>query len=179
MDSAGRSQQAGTRPAMPMVSRVGEGGMIAAPAPHILITVGLGSCVALAMYDVRRGVGGLAHVMLPSMPQAQFGGQMPFADVCVADTAVRKLIEALKHRGASLGDLVAKMAGGAAMFTPSDDEKYGIGLQNTICLRYQLMKAEIPVVAEDTGGNHGRSVELDLASGAFKVTSMGRADLFL
>lgn len=136
----------------------------------IVRTTGLGSCVGLTLYDAHLKLGGMAHIMLPSSEIAR-EGQLNVAKY--ADTAVPELIRLMKAKGALIGRLVAKMAGGAQMFAfAGGSDTMRIGPRNVEATKHALAEAGIPLLAEDTGGNFGRTVELDSATGAFSIRSV-------
>jgi chemotaxis protein CheD len=132
-----------------------------------LMTVGLGSCVAIAIHDPLAKVGGLAHVLLPEAAR----GATVANRARYASTAVPLLIEAMRELGAT-GPFVAKLAGGARLFGPLLSAANTIGARNVDASRTALAKARVPVVAEDVGGEIGRTVTFDVASGALKVRSV-------
>lgn len=128
-----------------------------------LSTSGLGSCVGIALYDSRAGVAGLAHAMLPH-------GDGASDDAKYVDTAIGALIEAMEREGASRRRLRAKLAGGSTMFEfKSTDES--VGDRNVTAARATLSTLRVPIDAEDVGGGHGRSLELDGATGELHVRS--------
>ncbi|WP_027084326.1 chemotaxis protein CheD [Cohnella panacarvi] len=136
----------------------------------IIRTTGLGSCVGLTLYDAQLKLGGMAHIMLPSSEIAR-EGQLNIAKY--ADTAVPELIEQLKRKGASIGRLVAKMAGGAQMFAfANGSDSMRIGPRNVEATKLALTQLGIPLIGEDTGGNYGRTVELDSGTGVFSIRSV-------
>jgi len=139
--------------------------------PDVLRTI-LGSCVGICLYDKDRGIGGLAHVMLPTSKQ---GGSSPKK---YADTAIPMLVDELVSLGA--GKLVAKIVGGAMMFNLSENSLMGeIGKNNVSKAREILEKLNISIVAEDTGGNYGRTIDFYLETGEVKVKSIGKPDKIL
>lgn len=136
----------------------------------LIRTTGLGSCVGLTLYDAHYKLGGMAHIMLPSSEIAR-EGQLNVAKY--ADTAVPELIEQLKRKGTSIQRLVAKMAGGAQMFAfANGSDSMRIGPRNVEATKLALAKYGIPLIAEDTGGNYGRTVELDSGTGVFSIRSV-------
>lgn len=147
---------------------IGEGTV--ASHPYILTSTGLGSCVVVALYDTRCRLGGTAHIMLPEHPGS--GNNSKYA---YADTAIEKLLKEMQCKGAKLHDVVAKVAGGARMFSYGDKGE-GIGEQNVARVRDVLGKKGIKVAGEDTGGSYGRSVEFYLDTGKIVVKSLGRED---
>jgi chemotaxis protein CheD len=137
----------------------------------ILITSGLGSCVALSLHDPSTGVAGLAHILLPSAGT----GPPSIHPAKYADTGVPLLLDEMRRNGAS-GRVVARMAGGARMFAALLSSGTNMGQRNIIATRAAVEKLGIRVVAEDVGGEHGRSVRVDSASGAMRVRSLMGGD---
>src|SRR6185369_12963146 len=115
----------------------------------------------VTLYDGVRRIGGMAHVMLPNSA----GGLKGAGPYWCADTAVAALREELCRRGTVLQNLVAKMAGGAAMFSSYDNGSAGIGGQVVGSIKDILSREQIPLVGWDVAGHHGRTVEFYLASG--------------
>lgn len=151
------------------VHRVGMADLAAARVPVVLCTIGLGSCVGIALYDRETRVGGLAHIMLP-----QAGLRVTNA-AKFADTALPLLVEKMVHLGAHPKRLTAKIAGGAQMFQLAEPtETMRIGERNTEAVLAWLRAANIPVLAQDTGGNWGRTVEFDTANGELLVKTIAR-----
>jgi chemotaxis protein CheD len=148
----------------------------AAQGDAVLSTIGLGSCVAIVLHDAERQVGGLAHVLLPSASLAQDrsnGAKFPA-------TAVPLLLEEMHRLGARPSRLTARLVGGASMFAallPAGGLQ--MGERNLLASRDALGKARIPIVAEDVGGGHGRSVFFQVDSGVVQVRSMVKGDVVL
>jgi len=156
---------------------MGEG--VVASAPGVVLSSGLGSCVAAILYDRQRKIGGLAHIMLPDSSQLQSEQseiRNPKSAFKCADTAIAVLLERLRNRGAVRRDIVAKMVGGARMFSWYEDSNPGIGEQNITSIRRILRREQIVLIGEDTGGHHGRSVEFHLDSGRVIVTAIGQEE---
>ncbi|MDO8873390.1 MAG: chemotaxis protein CheD [Methanoregula sp.] len=132
-----------------------------------MMTIGLGSCIGLTLYDPQKKTGAMVHIMLPDS-----GGRTDRPGK-YADTAIPVLLKELDKIGSSNSSLVAKMAGGACMF-----EYFGtnlnIGERNTDKVRVVLKEQGIRLSAEDVGGKVGRTVTFLPASGG-KV-SIRRAD---
>lgn len=162
-----------------MTFKIKEGDLVVEASPHILTTAGLGSCVGLALYDPKRKIGGLGHIMLPGMPSMEaIKGSWP-TYFLYAGAVVGRLLAMLADRGSTSYDLVAKIAGGASMFASSEGLSDSIGRRNAASITELLMKETIPIIAEDTGGSHGRSISFDLSSGVMRVRSIGRSDVVL
>jgi chemotaxis protein CheD len=133
--------------------------------PQLLVTPALGSCVGVTLWDAFGRRGGMAHVMLPSPSDSRVQGSTDrFASV-----AVPRLAE-LVAKGPNTRRLVAKIAGGATMFG-GEDGAASIGSRNVAEVKKQLALLRIPLVAEDTGGSHARTIELHLDTGLVVVRS--------
>lgn len=122
----------------------------------ILITSGLGSCVAVGLFD-GTSAAGLIHVMLPTANGRSVDNPAKFAD-----TGVVTLIDALEEAGAQAGSLSAKLAGGSEMIAFNSQER-SIGDRNVEAVRTVLDELGIQVIGEDVGGDEGRTVELTLS----------------
>ena len=136
----------------------------------VLVTLGLGSCVAIMLYDAQANAGAMAHVLLPSTSLARdITNRAKFPE-----TAVPLLIERLKGLGADRRRLVAKLAGGASMFgqlvTPGTIQ---MGERNLLASRSALRAAAIPILRESVGGERGRSVRFHVKDGRVEIRSVG------
>ncbi|GBF33210.1 chemotaxis protein CheD [Desulfocucumis palustris] len=138
--------------------------------PGRLITLGLGSCVGVSLYDPMMKVGGLLHVMLPD--STQFSNVNKLAKF--ADTGIPLMIQELQKMGARINRMQAKLVGGAQMFSGLDEKMtLNIGLRNTEKSREVLSNLNIRILAEDVGGNRGRTMIVDTASGMVTIRTMG------
>jgi chemotaxis protein CheD len=154
---------------------VGMADLKVAKAPTVLTTLGLGSCVGITLYDRSKKIGGMAHCMLPTYKG--FEGQNIAKFV---DSAVVELINQLVRIGASRNALVAKITGGAHMFGRSqNNDLLKIGERNAAAGLAILKQLSIPVQANDTGGTHGRTIELDMENGALKIRTVGAGEKFI
>lgn len=146
----------------------GIGEMKIAHNPGLLIVMGIGSCIALALYDRYVKVGGIAHIMLPDSRNSRItkNSCCKFADV-----AVPVLLEEMERHKAEKKQIVAKIAGGASMFSVMDTLQ--IGEKNAAVVKEALKEEGIKLVAEDVGGNYARSVILDTRTGEFTVKAKG------
>jgi chemotaxis protein CheD len=145
---------------------VGVGELAVAEHPQVLVTQALGSCVGLTLWDPIRRAGGMAHIMLPTLGDtASQGLRFRFAT-----SAVPALVDMLADAGSPKRRLVAKLAGGAAMFG-ADTGSASIGARNVAQTRLELTDLGIPLRAEDTGGSHARTIELHLDTGILLVRS--------
>lgn len=150
----------------PLLVEIGIGELAIAEAPHRIMTPALGSCVGVAIYDPFARRGGLAHIMLPAPTkerQREFVGRF-------AELAIPELVRMLKDAGSLNRRLQAKIAGGAAMFR-GDAMAESVGTRNVAEVKRQLALMSIPILAEDTGEAHARTVELVIETGEFVVRS--------
>jgi len=148
---------------------VGIGELNVAVSPVILSSLGLGSCVGIALYDRSRKIGGLAHIMLPDssqVPDKTNRGKF-------ADTAAEDLVMEMIKIGARREMIVAKLAGGAHMFGIESDVMK-IGQRNIAASREALKKLGIPIIAEEVGGSVGRTIELNTETGILKIKTANK-----
>jgi len=146
-----------------------------AKAPDTLTTLGLGSCVGITLFDKKNKIGGMAHCMLPTYKGFEGQNKAKFVD-----SAVVELLEKMTKIGASKVGLVAKIAGGAHMFGKSqNNDLLKIGERNAAAGLAVLKQLSIPVTANDTGGTHGRTIELNLETGALSIKTVGLGTKFI
>jgi chemotaxis protein CheD len=145
--------------------RVGVAELAVATGDTVLTTSGLGSCVGIAVADPVASVAGLAHVMLPEASGDDRGKPAKSVEV-----GVRGLLAELEASGADPERIEAKIAGGSKMFDFSGVSE-GVGDRNVERTRVALTDRDVPVVAEDVGGDYGRSVELTPRTWTLRVTS--------
>lgn len=140
-----------------MTIRVGVADWRVADDDTLLVTSGLGSCVAVAVHDVDAGVGGLLHAMLP---EADGPVENPAKYV---DSGLDEMLSAMVRLGASPENLTAKLAGGSAMLDLSIGD--GVGARNVAAAERALADADVELLASETGGDSGRSVSFSPTSG--------------
>lgn len=151
--------------------KVGIGDLNTTLPPNKLITIGLGSCVGIALYDGIKKIAGLAHIMLPESSKfTNNTNPMKYADI-----AIPMLFERMLELGAIKSNIVAKIAGGASMFQTSDKSPLmDIGNRNAKAVKEVLDKLNIKVVAEDLGGNYGRTMIIDAETGKVFIRTVGK-----
>lgn len=138
-------------------------------ADDVLVTVGLGSCVAIVLHDAAAQVGGLAHVLLPSTALARADGN---PGRC-AQTAVPALLEQMAAQGADPRRLRARIIGGASMFAAlAAPGTVQMGERNVVASRQVLGAHGVPVIGEDVGADYGRTVRFRVADGGVVVSSV-------
>lgn len=168
---------------MPELTNVGVAELKVSTNSGVLASFGLGSCVAVAMFDPHKKLGGLAHVMLPQSR----GKDSEKAPGKFADTAVSLLLEELLKVGARKNSIRCKIVGGAQMFdlpgagrtnqrggavAAGSNLATNIGARNTEAVKGALDQLGIPLIGEDTGGNYGRTVKFNTSNGEVEVSSI-------
>lgn len=154
--------------------QLGIADLVVTKPPAVLVTLGLGSCIGLVIYDQISRITGMVHIMLPDSREAK---NIPKPGK-FADTAVPLLIEELLKLGANKAQLRAKMAGGAQMFAMPGKESpmFSVGARNVEATTKLLTGVGIRIVASDTGGNKGRTVEFNTDTMKFTVKTLGSGE---
>ena len=135
----------------------------------ILMTIGLGSCVAIVLYDPVAHLGGLAHVLLPSPALSRKDGNL----AKFPQTAVPRLLELMATAGASTRRMTGRLVGGASMFSGlGAPGTIQMGERNVVASRQALHQAGIAIIGEATGGDFGRTVRLWVADGRLEISSV-------
>jgi chemotaxis protein CheD len=155
---------------MEHIIKVGMADLIAVRPPAVLTTLGLGSCVGIALFDSRTNIIGLAHAMLPDSKLIKNNANK----AKFVDTSIVELITKMVELGANRASLTAKVAGGAQMFSfDQSSDLMRIGLRNAQAVREKLSELRIPIIAEDTGGSFGRTIELYSLTGELLIKTIG------
>ena len=158
---------------MSEVIKVGMADLKLCSAPDAITTLGLGSCVGIAVRDPVTKIGGLAHIMLPD--STQFSGTVNVPKF--ADTGTKELIRLIVAKGGNRNRLVAKIAGGAQMFSfQSKSELIAIGERNVAAVKKVLGELKIPILSSDTGLNFGRTVVFYPETGDFVIKAVGKGE---
>jgi chemotaxis protein CheD len=135
-----------------------------------LSCLGVGSCIALCMYDSESGVGGIAHIVLPSSDN---GMQSRGNATKYADVAVPELLQQMRELGAVRSHLVTKISGGSQMFKSGGAAVMNTGERNIEAVKKVLADEVIRIKAEDVGGTKGRTVRIYVGSGKVTVKTVG------
>ncbi len=153
--------------------KVGMADLNVCVSPDRITTLGLGSCVGIALRDPVTKIGGLAHIMLPDSTTIRNNSNIPK----FADTGIEELVKQVTRRGANRSRLVAKIAGGAQMFGfNSNSEMVRVGERNVQATKKKLAELRIPILAEDTGKNFGRTVIFYPETGDFVIRAVGKQE---
>ncbi len=156
---------------MSEVIKVGMADMKICNSPDALITLGLGSCVGIALWDRTKRLGSLVHIMLPDSTKIiENTNVFKFADTGIVETICE-----MEKRGAIRQHIVAKIAGGAQMFKfASSANTTRIGDRNVESTVETLEKLGIPILASDVGDSFGRTVTFYPEDGSFKISTVGK-----
>ncbi len=149
--------------------RMGELAVSRVPG-HVLVSLGLGSCIGLALLDRRMGIAGLAHIVLPQSQGDTGENPRKFADF-----AIPQLLAELEALGARKIRLEAALVGGASMFAVSASS-LEVGQRNEAAVRELLEQHRIPVVATATGGTRGRTIRVQAGTSKIVVREAGGKD---
>lgn len=156
------------------VVRVGIADMNIVKYPETIRTSGLGSCVGVVLYDEPRKIAGMVHVMLPdsSLDRSKQVNVAKFAN-----TGVYALMELLKAEGVRPMSIKAKIAGGAQMFQFGSSDTIRIGPRNIEAVKAELKRLSIPILAEETGGSSGRTIEFDPSNSKLSVRTVNKGTI--
>jgi len=131
------------------------------------ISMILGSCAGVCLYDRRLGIGGATHFMLPQWdgsgdPSTRYG-----------DVAMDVLLKQFHSHGSVPGDLEANVFGGACMFQafrPEDGSDDHIGSRNVQVAIQTFSRHGIMIANKDTGGENGRKIKMQTDTGTVAVS---------
>ncbi|MDD6327102.1 MAG: chemotaxis protein CheD [Eubacteriales bacterium] len=155
---------------MNKIVRVGIAQMNICKAPDRIMTVGLGSCIGVVIYDEIKQIAGMVHIMLPDSAQIKKNqNKLKFAD-----TGIDALLDELYIWGVDKYSLKAKIAGGARMFQLQAEQIGNIGDKNIEAVHMKLMEKKIPLIAEDVGLNFGRSIVFDPVTCELVIMTSGK-----
>jgi len=160
------------------IIEVETGQVKAAKSPARLRASALGSCIAVILYDGEHRIGGIAHVMLPSVDIYIKGDDLlKYAEYAIEDLIYKitkehesaKALEQENSANAKRCILKAKLVGGAMIV----EDSINIGKQNIKAVEERLKREGVEVISRKEGGHERRSVTLDLDTGAVWVSEGG------
>jgi chemotaxis protein CheD len=138
-------------------------------ADDVLVTVGLGSCVAILLHDAEARVGGLAHVLLPSPALTRPDGN----PAKFPQSAVPRLVELMVAEGARPERITGRLAGGASMFAAlAPPGTIQMGERNLAAARQALSTNGLRLIGEAVGGDFGRTVRFRVGDGRVEVRTV-------
>ena len=143
--------------------------------PEKITTLGLGSCVGVVLYDRISKIGGMVHIVLPDSKNQPGVNRAKYADTGIEEL-LRQMVSAGAHRAA----ITAKLAGGANMFgSLQKSDMLNVGLRNAESSKISLGRLKIPIMAEDLGGSHGRTIELSAEDGSLRIKTLGKNEKYI
>jgi len=134
---------------------------------QVLITHGLGSCVAVMAWDPSRKVGGMLHFQLPAASLSP--DRAKESPGTFADSGIPLLFERMYMLGAKKREIVVKVAGGGSFH--GDTDTFDIGRRNYTMMRKIFWKNQVLIAAEDIGGNRSRTARLFVDTGQVTIQS--------
>ncbi len=140
----------------------------------VLVTIGLGSCVGVVIYDHVAKVGGLAHIFLPDSSKFAHKG-VPLSQGKFADTAIPAMVRQIEKAGGNYRKASAKIAGGSQLFN-LQKANINVGANNVQAVKWALQQLGIPIRGEDTGGRQGRTMRLYVDSGKVTISLVGKEE---
>ena len=158
---------------MSEIIKVGMADLKTCKSPDGVTTLGLGSCVGIAIRDPQTKIGGLAHIMLPDSTAMKNNSNIPK----FADTGIEELVKQIVALGAQRARLVAKIAGGAQMFSfQNKSDMVRVGERNVEAVKKKLGEMKIRILAEDTGKDFGRTVIFYPETGDYIIRAVGKPE---
>jgi len=134
--------------------------------PTILESLGIGSCIAICLFDPVFRIAGLAHILLGKSPKIVTVNPFRFAD-----RAIDVMLREIERMGSKRENIQAKIIGGASMFN-YEGSPFDAGKKNIIAVKEKLKKEKIKIVAEDLGGKEGKSIWMDTSDGKVVVSKI-------
>ena len=158
---------------MSKIIKVGMADLNICKSPDGITTLGLGSCVGVALRDPVTKIGGLLHAMLPDSTVIK-------NNTCVekfVDSGLDELVKRMVRAGANKARLEAKLAGGAQMFAfQRNSDLVKVGERNAEAARKKLRAMHIRLLAEDTELNYGRTVIYYPETGIYVIKAVGKPE---
>ena len=158
---------------MSKIIKVGMADLNICKSPDGITTLGLGSCVGVALRDPVTKIGGLLHAMLPDSTVIK-------NNTCVekfVDSGLDELVKRMVRAGANKARLEAKLAGGAQMFAfQRNSDLVKVGERNAEAARKKLRAMHIRLLAEYTGLNYGLTVIYYPETGIYVIKAVGKPE---
>jgi chemotaxis protein CheD len=131
------------------------------------ISMILGSCAGVCLYNRRLAIGGATHFMLPKWdgsgePSDRYG-----------DVAIDVLLKQFRSHGSMPSDLEANVFGGACMFQAfrtKDGTDDHIGSRNIQMVVQMFSQHGVVIASKDVGGENGRKIKMQTDTGSVAVS---------
>lgn len=150
--------------------RVGIADMKIVDSPNKVLTIGLGSCIGISLYDKRKKIAGLVHIMLPDSTKFKtITNKMKYADL-----AIPILLSKMKDLGCDKRNIEGKIAGGASMFQFADSKTISdVGKRNIEAVKAVMKEEGITILSSEVGGHRGRTMIVASENGVVEIKSIG------
>ena len=155
--------------------KIGIADMQVCSPPNCVTTLGLGSCVGIVLYDPVKKVCGMVHIMLPDSTKIRNNSNI----AKFADSGIKELYNRVLGMGADKNRIIAKIAGGATMFSGNNVEMLKIGERNVEATKKALRSLNIRIVAEDTGKDYGRTIIFDPSTGGLTIKAVRKEPMVI
>jgi chemotaxis protein CheD len=144
---------------------------ISGDIPDLLITYALGSCLGIAVYDIKIKMAGLLHCMLPD---SSIDRDKAAGNPCLyVDSGMKTMLDYFYRHGSRKNDLIIRVAGGSSSKVNEEEDFFKIGHRNFVSLRKYLWNEGLMLKAYDVGGFGSRTVTLEVESGKMLIKSQG------
>lgn len=136
-----------------------------------LITTVLGSCISACIRDVKMGIGGMNHFMLPLGCEEEHSGKTHLTSATrYGNFAMEILINEIIKAGGDKKRMEVKLFGGGRVL--SNMTKLDIGQKNIKFVHEYLEEEGLTVVSEDVGDIYPRKVIFYPESGRVKMKKL-------
>ncbi len=136
-----------------------------------LIGTVLGSCISACIRDVKLGIGGMNHFMLPLGCEVKHAGKFHLTEATrYGNFAMEILINEILKAGGTKKNMEVKLFGGGSVL--SSMKTTDIGLKNINFVHEYLDQEGMKIVTEDVGDIYPRKVMYFSDSGRVKVKKL-------
>mgnify|MGYP006272230487 CR=1 FL=1 len=136
----------------------------------VLVTHSLGSCLGVTAYDPVRKMGGMIHCLLPQMDEDSSNNSVnPYMYVV---PGVEQMLTEMSKRGAVIGRLIIKAAGGGDFVNSLGH--FNIGKSNTQIFQEWITHRRLKLSNKIFGGNNPKTLYLYIDGGRCLISSLGK-----
>jgi chemotaxis protein CheD len=130
---------------------------------------GVGGGVVFAAFDAKARIAAFGHFILPKAPTG-FDRRRPGKYV---DSGVQEAVDRMIRMGADPARIRAALLGGASVRTGDGPSVMAnLGHRNVEAAHGALAELGLRCIAQDVGGQHGRSVVFTTRDGVVRVSSL-------
>jgi len=143
------------------------GEVVVANQPVLVSTI-LGSCIAVTLFSLSRGIGAICHAMHPDRSGRHH-------DLRYVDTAIHYIYRKANEYGADADDLEIKLFGGSQVL--ATDRRHpgnlAMGRKNVARAQEVLAQLGLTIAKTDVGGSRGRKLFFSVLNGDVYVSLLG------